>query len=319
MGYTAGWITVPGKGKRWRTAEGEYLMQRPAGSQPGILQAIDRALGGWLPGGGVASPLTRARQEGEQKWAEQIKKREGEYVGQPGRFAGQGQIMSTVRAITEAGANPIAVAAGNPEAIKRVSSYYANFPNLQNQYDLNTNLFLRYLSGTGAEGLKVTPEVGKQLYADIKEQERKMFSPEYRQQVINNPSIPDYLRQNIVKGRTPVYYGGSSEAIAPAEAQLPGDVGQRWQLQHSLGSYWAEPSGPNDGYTIRGERYNFNYAPISKEGIEASQNLSTLSNPYELAPLSPVGAGRSVVRRGYGTPYKYSLQVDRSGNVQVIP
>lgn len=58
MGYTAGWITVPGKGKRWRTAEGEYLMQRPAGSQPGILQAIDRALGGWLPGGGTGNPLS---------------------------------------------------------------------------------------------------------------------------------------------------------------------------------------------------------------------------------------------------------------------
>lgn len=63
--YTAGWITVPGKGKRWRTTEGKYLMQRPAGSAPGVLNAIrsgwsraDAALGGWLPGGGVASPVT---------------------------------------------------------------------------------------------------------------------------------------------------------------------------------------------------------------------------------------------------------------------
>lgn len=29
--YSVGWITVPGKGKRWRTADGTYLMQRPAG------------------------------------------------------------------------------------------------------------------------------------------------------------------------------------------------------------------------------------------------------------------------------------------------
>jgi hypothetical protein len=65
--YPAGWITVPGKGRRWRTAEGEYMMQRPAGGRPGVLEAIrntwseaDRRLGGWLPGGGTASPVTRA-------------------------------------------------------------------------------------------------------------------------------------------------------------------------------------------------------------------------------------------------------------------
>ena len=65
--YTAGWITVPGRGKRWRTAEGEYLTQRPAGSAPGVLDAIkgswnkaDAALGGWLPGGGVANPASGA-------------------------------------------------------------------------------------------------------------------------------------------------------------------------------------------------------------------------------------------------------------------
>lgn len=54
--YTAGWITVPGKGKRWRTSDGEYMMQRPAGSAEGVLGTIrnalasaDRATGGWLP------------------------------------------------------------------------------------------------------------------------------------------------------------------------------------------------------------------------------------------------------------------------------
>lgn len=67
MPYTPGWITVPGKGKRWRTSDGEYLMQRPAGGMPGVLQAVtgawskaDQVLNGWLPGGGVASPVTRS-------------------------------------------------------------------------------------------------------------------------------------------------------------------------------------------------------------------------------------------------------------------
>lgn len=44
--YTAGWITVPGKGKRWRTADGEYLMQRPAGGVPGIGDALSGAVQG---------------------------------------------------------------------------------------------------------------------------------------------------------------------------------------------------------------------------------------------------------------------------------
>ncbi len=103
-GYSEGWITVPGKGRRWRTADGTYMLERPAGSVlmgaltggvQGLRQALggaasasprpsaptlassapplqrmvatvqsgwssaDRALGGWLPGGGVASPITR--------------------------------------------------------------------------------------------------------------------------------------------------------------------------------------------------------------------------------------------------------------------
>ena len=31
-GYSEGWITVPGKGRRWRTADGTYMLERPAGS-----------------------------------------------------------------------------------------------------------------------------------------------------------------------------------------------------------------------------------------------------------------------------------------------
>ena len=63
--YAPGWITVPGKGRRWRTSDGTYMNQRPAGSAPGVMDALkgawgqaDRALGGWLPGGGVANPAS---------------------------------------------------------------------------------------------------------------------------------------------------------------------------------------------------------------------------------------------------------------------
>ena len=68
--YTEGWITVPGKGRRWRDTKGNYYMQQPgaapsftnrlAGSVAAGWREADKKLGGWLPGGGVASPLTQA-------------------------------------------------------------------------------------------------------------------------------------------------------------------------------------------------------------------------------------------------------------------
>ena len=117
----------------------------------------DKQAGGWLPGGGTASPLTRAKQEGERNMANQIRQQSQQYVGQPGRLAGRGQLSNVVRATTQAGTNPVSVALGDPKAVEKVSQYYAQYPEMQNEFDLNTNMFLRYLSGTGADGLKIAP------------------------------------------------------------------------------------------------------------------------------------------------------------------
>jgi len=273
-------------------------------------QQADKALGGWLPGGGTASPLTRAKQEGEQRMAEQIRRHSEQYVGQPGRFAGQGQLFNAIMATTQAGTNPVSVALGDKKAIEKVSKYYSQYPGMQNEYDLNTNMFLRYLSGTGAEGLKIAPEVGKQLYSDIQQQEQKFMDPQYREAVINNPGNPAYVKKGLLAGRTPVYYGGSSEAIAPAKTSLPTDKGERWQLDNSLGSYWAEPI--DNGYTIKNERYNFMYAPVNKDGVKGLSDIRTI-------PGSIADIGRNIVRQGFGRPFEYSLNVDQSGAVQSYP
>ena len=289
-------------------------VQRFAGQALGQAQRaysqLDQASGGWLPGGGVASPLTRAKQEGERKMADQIRRQSEQYVGQPGRFAGQGQLLNAIRATTQAGTNPVSVALGDPGAVKKVSEYYSQYPEMQNEFDLNTNMFLRYLSGTGSDGLKVAPDVGKQLYADIKEQEQQFANPNYRESIINNPINPTYMKQGILMGRTPVYYGGSSEAIVPNDALLPTDKGERWQLDRSLGSYWAEPL--NDGYTIKGERYNFGYAPVGKEGVKGASDIKTI-------PGSITDIGRGLVKQGFGTPFSYSLNVSPSGAIKVTP
>lgn len=271
----------------------------------------DKALGGWLPGGGVASPLTKARQEGERKIAEQIKRQSEQYVGQPGRFAGQGQLLNAVRATVQAGTNPVSVALGDPGAVKKVSEYYAQYPEMQNEFDLNTNMFLRYLSGTGSAGLKVAPNVGRQLYSDIQTQEQKFTNPQYREMQISPLSRnPGYIRENLLAGRIPVYYGGYSDAVSPHQAQLAIDKGERWQLQNSLGSHWAKPT--DNGYEIQGEKYNFAYAPVGKEGRKDRQGMSFL-------PVTPADIGRNLVTQGFGNPFTYGLNVDKAGVIKVIP
>lgn len=270
----------------------------------------DKATGGWLPGGGVASPLTRAKQEGERKMAKQIRRQSEQYVGQPGRFASQGQLLNAIRATTQAGANPVLVALGNPKAVEKVSKYYAQYPETQNEFDLNTNMFLRYLSGTGADGLKIAPEVGKQLYSDIKQREQQFLNPQYRESIISNPINPAYIKQGLLAGRTPVYYGGSSEAIVPQKTLLPTDKGERWQLDRSLGSYWAEPT--DDGYAIKNERYNFGYAPVNKEGVKGASDIKSI-------PASITDIGRNLVKQGFGNPFTYNLNVSPSGAVRSYP
>ena len=270
----------------------------------------DKATGGWLPGGGVASPLTRAKQEGERKMADQIRRQSEQYVGQPGRFADQGQLLNAIRATTQAGTNPVSVALGNPKAVEKVSKYYAQYPETQNEFDLNTNMFLRYLSGTGADGLKIAPEVGKQIYSDIKQREQQLIDPQYRESIISNPINPSYMKQGLLAGRTPIYYGGSSEAIVPQESLLPTDKGERWQLDRSLGSYWAEPT--DNGYAIKNERYNFGYAPVNKEGIKGASDIKSI-------PGSITDIGRNLVKQGFGNPFTYNLNVSPSGAVRSYP
>lgn len=299
----------------------------------------DKRLGGWLPGGGTASPLTRSKQQGEKNLAgryDQMLNRQSaanNYVGQPGRYASQGQAVNALRAITQANANPLGVITTNAKDIEKISQYYAQNPEVQNEYDLNTNLFLRYLSGTGAEGLKIPQETGQQIYSDIKQNQQKLSQPSFSASIVNDPTVVPYKRQRIQQGSVPVYYGLGAEFDisipqnmpdkTPSEnkplfqLRHPGDVGQQWQLRNSLGSYWAEPSRSDASYTIKNEKYDFGYAPKSKGGF-APDNANALSRPT-FAPISPDMAGRAIVAQGFGQPYTYNLQVSPNGIVKVIP
>jgi len=275
----------------------------------------DRALGGWLPGGGTASPITAASQRAQRDLDERVRRRiemRDAPAGTPGRFADKGQLVNALQATVSAGANPVGLVFGNEDDVSKVASFYRTNPDLQNEYDLNTNLILRYLSGTGAKGLQVDKKVGQQLYSDIKKQEELFRDPEYRDFQINYAGNPSYMKPNILQGNTPVFYGGVSDSPFPHQAQLPTDVGERWQLKNSLGSYWAKPSEENQGYTID-ERYNFAYAPVEKEGVKGVKEATQFN------PTSPANIGRNLVKSGYGTPFTYSLDVRPSGDVTARP
>jgi hypothetical protein len=303
------------------------LFQRFLNAATAKYKEADRATGGWLPGGGVASPLTRAKQEEERKLAQQYQQSidrqsaKNDYVGKPGRFAGQGQFLNALRAVTTASANPIGIVQGNKTDIKKTAEYYKEFPDVTNEYDLNTNMFLRYLSGVGSEGLQIPQNVGTQIYQDIKEQEKKIMDPATRENVLNSPYNPAYIKPNLLKGNVPVYYLGQSEAkglrMGGPGLTLVKDIGERKQLDRSLGSYWAKPE-ENESYKIN-DRYNFGYAPKNKEGFGGS--LTGFNpTPGFAAFLSPDPAaqlGRNLVKAGYGTPYTTNLQVRPDGQVVV--
>ena len=308
---------------------------RAAGS---VWNQADRALGGWLPGGGVASPLTRAKQEGERRMASQLnaaldrQSAANSYVGQPGRFASQGQGLNALRAITQSGANPFGVIASNPKDIQKVANYYATYPDVQNEYDLNTNMFLRYLSGTGADNLQIPQTVGRQLYQDIQQSKEKFANPAFAQEVFNDPTLPPWYKEKVKQGYTPVYYGASADVgpevraqrqvgdASPAEqrpkfkALHPGDIGEQWQLRNSLGSYWVNPSTTHNSYTVENEKYDFGYAPKDKGG---QLTHTDFWRRPAMVPTSPDMIGRGIVTQGYGNPYTYSLEVDQTGQVKV--
>ena len=68
---------------------------------------------------------------------------------------------------------------------------------------------LRYISGTGAEGMKVSPEeqTGRQLYSDI--QRTRKVVPRLPSIAAwghsHSPNNPAYMKENILRGNTHLF------------------------------------------------------------------------------------------------------------------
>lgn len=215
-------------------------------------------------------------------------------------------IGGPVQAFTKAGVNPLAAVTQNKQELDQAFNHYKKNPDQLNELDLKSNMMMRYYSGIGANGLQFPEGTGNQILSDINESKKRWADPETAKQSYT----PDYITQGIKNGKTPVYYGGSSDAIVPSKSRLPTDVGSRKDLSLSLGSYWAEPQ--QDGSYIIKEDYNFGYAPKEKGGVDVHQG----NKAYGLA-ISPRDIGRALVRNGYGEPYSYQIQVFPNGELKL--
>jgi hypothetical protein len=291
-------------------------LQRFAGDVLGQAQRtytqLDRASGGWLPGGGVASPVT-AWQQQQQRQARQERERARSappYVGKPGERSNKGEISNALDVLNRAGASPLGFITENPNDMALVKKFFTNNPDVMNQYDLPTNMFLRYYTGVGAKGMQLSPEQESQIMRQFNTSRQFFTDPTKKEEYLNRflPAVRQSYERKMNQGMTPVFYDYSN----------PGTK----EITNSLGRFWVQPN-PEGGYTID-EKFDWGYAPVQKGGASDSSNRAqqkmSSETPLWYSALNGPGAfAENLVSKGYGQPFSYRLNVDPSGNFKVTP
>ena len=232
---------------------------------------------------------------------------QGAWAGKPGQFSDKWLPQNAIDAVNKAGASLWGIKNADPNDMKLIENFYGNPENnaVLNQYDLSTNLFLRYLSGRGGEGLEMSPEQGQKVFDAIKQQEqniKKRGAPI----VTWGGTVPENR-----KGHIPVYFKG--------DTQVPSDwkVDASDELSNSLGSFWAVPDGKG-GYTVD-ETYNFMYAKDNEDENPRNDAEQKRAEQVFSMSLDPSNIGRRIVAAGFGKPFKYKLAITADGQVTVIP
>lgn len=279
-------------------------------------QQLDKTLGGWLPGGGTASPLTAWQQDQARKQAaEQARVRATPpYVGKPGERSGQTGFSNAMDVLNRAGASPFGFITENPNDLALVKNYFTKNPDVMNQYDLPTNMFLRYYTGVGAKGMKLSPEQGQEILKGIGVAKGTLDNPTKRQQYFsnlqqfNNPAYAASYKQKIESGMIPV---NTPESLPPGG-----------EINYSLGRHWATPL-PQGGYQID-EKFDWGYAPKNKGGTgeagqTAIQQQLAQQPSWQAALQGPAALAQNLVTKGYGNPFAYRLLVSPTGAVQTQP
>lgn len=241
---------------------------------------------------------------------QQAKQKAKSWSGSAGQFQDKHVLQNSVDAINKTGASLKGFADGNKNDLTLVKNFYSDQNNngVLNQYDMTTNLYLRYLSGRGGEGLEISPKRTNQLRSAIQRQAENLKDPLAIENIKKSYGQSHVDRIN--QGEIPVYFHGSKDAVAPMKATLPRDLPGHNDFSLSLGSFWAKPDG-NGGYSIT-DTYDFRYAPKNKGGDGNKDYKKFAQNQYNrggLAYYHPQNvAGRHAIS-GLGHPFTYTLQI----------
>jgi len=290
----------------------------------------DRALGGWLPGGGVASPLTGYIQGRPD-------------LRRPERRTFEGDIAKSLNSAA-------AFAASTRPAVKEAVQNSPGFVRGAlsaglNQLPASVNLFGRYYTGLGDKGLEFSKQYKDNLFGMVKEAEK--LSPHVLEQLKGTETM---LKMATPGEKETTFFSSRdlNDALAATRSDLSrikqGDI--KFQSQAlsndtdslggygtSLGSAWFTKT-PGGGYKTD-EVYDFVYAGADKKnpsphgpypgGIQPlgpSESMAAAAAESILGRrpkfITGKGAsspesifGRAIVAKMESDPFNYTLQVNR--------
>jgi hypothetical protein len=311
-------------------------IQRFAGQKLGdaqrAYQQLDKSAGGWLPGGGVASPLT-----GYVQGRPDFKK--------PERRTLEGDIAKSLNAAASF------VASTRPAVKKTVQ----NSPDLVrgalstglNQLPASVNLFGRYYTGLGDKGLEFSKQYKDKLFGAVKEESELM--PYVLEQLKGFEKMEPTLPEGATQADKNVFYKQINDTLAnirsdrkriekgdiqfSPRAGMDTDVDSLGGYGTSLGAAWFSKT-PEGGYKTD-ETYDFVYAGADKkhpvphgpypgalQPPTPSENMAYIAAESILGrqPKGVTGKGasspesvfgRSIVSKMNPDPFKYTLQLNR--------
>lgn len=289
----------------------------------------DRALGGWLPGGGYGSPLT-------QYVKERPDLRKPEKRTLQGDIAGVLDSAATFAARTRPSVK--SAVEKSPGFVKDTVSAGLN------QLPASVNLFGRYYTGIGDRGLEFSKQYKDNLFGMVQEAEKAQpgqlaqLKQEERMmtQFSKEETRPDWKKNandTLAAVRSDIRRIEGGDIQFRTQAGSKGDTDALGGYGTSLGSAWFTKT-PQGGYTAN-EKYDFVYAGADKKNPEQygpnpggiqypspSKNFANMAAESLLgrAPRFAQGTsgaspqaffGRGIVAKMDNDPFNYTLKLNR--------
>lgn len=289
---------------------------------------IDKAAGGWLPGGGYSSPLTQYVKGRFDPSSPQKRTLEGDIAGALNSAA---SFAASTRPIVKE------TVQNSPDFVRGALSTGLN------QLPASVNLFGRYYTGLGNRGLEFSKQYKDKLFSMVKDEEE--LSPYLLQQHkgqeammrevgptglgLNPTQYNDYLAET----RSNLKRLQRGDIMFSSQAGRGDDVNALGGYGTSLGAAWFTKT-PGGGYKAD-ETYDFVYAgadkkqlvpygpyPGNMQPLSPSENMTYNAAQTILGrkPESITGKGstapealfgRAIVSKMEADPFKYTLQLNR--------